>query len=233
MKITLKYDSDIYSTLNFAGKSFTFDFSDERVRYGNYLLLPGDTGIGKSTLVNTIRSFQCDNVDEKENKDFPKLGYSSIKSYIDHVKIETDFKKFFFLSSAFDDPMSYENSADASYFFIYGGYQSKHMSTGEKSLFMLNRFLKFNMSYFDNDTLVVLDEADSGLSLKYQIGFYKLLENTHIKTKANILTISHSLFLAQMAYDVYDLKKNDIVKGTDYLLDTTGYSFGIPVRHDL
>ena len=129
--------------------------------------------------------------------------------------------------------MSYENSADASYFLIYGGYQSKHMSTGEKSLFMLNRFLKFNMSYFDNDTLVVLDEADSGLSLKYQIGFYKLLENTHIKTKANILTISHSLFLAQMAYDVYDLKKNDIVKGTDYLLDTTGYSFGIPVRHDL
>lgn len=39
-----------------------------------------------------------------------KLGYAGISGMKDKAEIDTDFEKFYFISSEFDDPLSLDNS---------------------------------------------------------------------------------------------------------------------------
>lgn len=40
-----------------------------------------------------------------------KLGYAGISGMKDKAEIDTDFEKFYFISSEFDDPLSLDNSS--------------------------------------------------------------------------------------------------------------------------
>lgn len=80
---------------------YKFDFTNQD-RY----LIVGPNGCGKSTLINIIRSFQCDSRQDK-------LGYAGISGMKDKAEIDTDFEKFYFISSEFDDPLSLDNMATA------------------------------------------------------------------------------------------------------------------------
>lgn len=84
---------------------YKFDFTNQD-RY----LIVGPNGCGKSTLINIIRSFQCDNASDSRQD---KLGYAGISGMKDKAEIDTDFEKFYFISSEFDDPLSLDNMATA------------------------------------------------------------------------------------------------------------------------
>lgn len=84
---------------------YKFDFTNQD-RY----LIVGPNGCGKSTLINIIRSFQCDNANDSHHD---KLGYAGISGMKDKAEIDTDFEKFYFISSEFDDPLSLDNMATA------------------------------------------------------------------------------------------------------------------------
>lgn len=59
------------------GDEFNFDFSKHPE-----ILIAGDNGCGKSTLVNIIRDYQCDNSKDDPNAVYQtKLGYCDIRGF--------------------------------------------------------------------------------------------------------------------------------------------------------
>lgn len=72
------------------GDEFNFDFSKHPE-----ILIAGDNGCGKSTLVNIIRDYQCDNSKDDPNAVYQtKLGYCNIRGFKNKVEISTDFTRF-------------------------------------------------------------------------------------------------------------------------------------------
>ena len=126
-------------------------------------LIVGDNGCGKSTLLNTVRSFKCD----------------------------TDFEKFYFISSEFDDPRALDNCASAEALIKHGGFATKNLSNGQRHLSTLARWIEENKKEWDEKTLLVFDEADRGFGLKYQAGMVKMFDNFFKKYKAKSLAVSH------------------------------------------
>ena len=120
------------------GDEFNFDFSKHPE-----ILIAGDNGCGKSTLVNVIRDYQCDNSKDDPNAVYQtKLGYCDIRGFKNKVEISTDFTRFYFISAEFDDPTSLNNSASAEALLENGGFQTKRMSTGQRGLAMLSKWLE-------------------------------------------------------------------------------------------
>lgn len=71
------------------GDEFNFDFSKHPE-----ILIAGDNGCGKSTLVNIIRDYQCDNSKDDPNAVYQtKLGYCNIRGFKNKVEISTDFTR--------------------------------------------------------------------------------------------------------------------------------------------
>lgn len=119
MYLNIKIKED-FRTLK-ANQEYNFDFSEK-----GWHLIVGDNGCGKSTLLNTVRSFKCDNVDDRTCSDYDmKLMYGSINSFKDKVEIDTDFEKFYFISSEFDDPRALDNCASAEALIKHGGFATK------------------------------------------------------------------------------------------------------------
>lgn len=115
---------------------YKFDFTNQD-RY----LIVGPNGCGKSTLINIIRSFQCDNASDSRQD---KLGYAGISDMKDKAEIDTDFEKFYFISSEFDDPLSLDNMATAEAAVMNGGFYWKRKSNGERQLQNLGKWVQEN-----------------------------------------------------------------------------------------
>ena len=172
------------------GDEFNFDFDK-----CPEILVAGDNGCGKSTLVNIIRDYQCDNSKDDPNAMYQtKLGYCDIKGFKNKIEISTDFTKFYFISAEFDDPTSLNNSVSAEALLENGGFQTKRMSTGQRSLTMLGKWVEENKEYWDDKTLLVFDEVDKGFDLSHQVGMSNMYRNLHKKFNVSILAVTHTLF---------------------------------------
>lgn len=220
VKIKLLEDFRTFKT----GEEYNFTFNESRER----IMIVGRNGCGKSTLVNILRDYNCCNAEECKGGDYgAKLGYSKISGFRDKAIIETDFKKMFFVSSEFDDPQSLDNSADAFAYVSNGGYGTKNMSNGQRSLTLLGKWLEENKDSLNEECLVVFDEVDKGFDLNTQVGMHNLLENLYKRYKVNILVVSHHLLPVLLEDEVYVLSARCLIPTKTYLSVFVGYDITI------
>lgn len=202
------------------GDEFNFDFSKHPE-----ILIAGDNGYGKSTLVNIIRDYQCDNSKDDPNAVYQtKLGYCNIRGFKNKVEISTDFTRFYFISAEFDDPTSLNNSASAEALLENGGFQTKRMSTGQRGLAMLSKWLEENKEHWDEKTLLVFDEVDKGFDLSRQVGMSNMYRNLHKKFNVSILAVTHTLFPILAREEMFYFEFRKMVSSKLYCWMKTGYN---------
>lgn len=157
-----------------------------------------------------------------------KLMYGSINSFKDKVEIDTDFEKFYFISSEFDDPRALDNCASAEALIKHGGFATKNLSNGQRHLSTLARWIEENKKEWDEKTLLVFDEADRGFGLKYQAGMVRMFDNFFKKYEAKSLAVSHYSLPILLTDKVYWFEKRRFVPSDFYILFETGYMFETP-----
>ena len=185
------------------------------------IIIVGRNGSGKSTLVNAIRVFKCDNV-KKSSK---SLYEGDNKMLLEGAfTVDTDFEKIFVVSSEQDDPLSMNNAYDACMFVDLGGFQTYHVSKGQRFQVLFSKFIKDNRDSFDSKTLVILDEPDNGFDLKTQNMMSDLPFMMWAKHECKFLVVSHSMMhlMKSLTGMVYDLEKREFVDGKEYIKEVTG-----------
>ena len=213
--INIKFNSDLRKIFK-KDEELKFDFSDKDV-----ILITGPNGCGKSTLINSLRSHICTNED-RQNKTLgsASLNYHDIKTSLKpFTEVDTDFKNIFYLSSEFDDPLSMNNSFDATSFIDNGGFYTAHISKGQRLLYQFMDYMKKYKEKFDENTLLVFDEVDTGYDLKNQITFYKLLPKMCKSHNCKCIVITHcAIPFIYDDYTIYDLRDRRYVEnGKEYL----------------
>lgn len=237
MKIKISIKEDIRNVLK-SGDVFEFDFESENYIKCPYIFITGKNGSGKSTLINCIRSHMCNNVGENKSSyggsKSMKLGYVDIMEFGKKCEIESDFDKVFFLSSEFDDPLSFHNCGEASDFVEFGGFATVKKSNGERMLAMLSMWLKKNEGLFTKDTLIVFDEIDRGYDLVYQKGFMNMLQNLNKKYGVHFLCIVHNIFpILATLNKVFDMGSRTCIEGFMYVYLLTDVLFDVEVNPGL
>lgn len=198
---------------------YKFDFTNQD-RY----LIVGPNGCGKSTLINIIRSFQCDNASDSRQD---KLGYAGISGMKDKAEIDTDFEKFYFISSEFDDPLSLDNMATAEAAITNGGFYWKRKSNGERQLQNLGKWVQENQDNWNEKCLLILDEADKGFDLRYQVGLHNMLISIPAKSNVKFLVVSHTLIPILLEDKVYAFQYRRMLSPSTYIFAETGYDIKI------
>lgn len=202
LKFTIKEDIRGFK----AGQVFEFDDVPWQV-------MVGANGSGKSTLMQALRGrFPPKKEITLLADEFKKLAAS--------IQIETDFEQILFLDAIIDDPVHHMNVYDACSYVDAGNFQTRYLSHGQKALNLLGRIMVAPRSA--KKTLVVLDEVDGGLELRYQAAFCNVLRKLYTDQGFYSLLITHNPLVMLAADFVYDFNravegKNPIKLSRTYL----------------
>jgi predicted ATPase len=209
MKITVNKD---YRTFK---KGDVFDFT--RLDSFKFITIVGNNGSGKSTLIQTIRGFKHSLKEESLfADDYKKLAHN--------VTIEANYSNIFVLDSIKDDSNHFMNAYDASNYVSMGGMNIKDKSHGESSLINIHVFFeKIKNKIVKNETLVILDEADKGLSLKAQTIYLNFVFKL-ITAGCHVIVITHNIFAIKDSLVVYNLEKKDWQTSKSYIKELTGFT---------
>lgn len=224
-EVGVDFQSDYWIPEKFTKELLKLGIIDEKYVRESDAEWGAPAGCGKSTLVNVIRDYQCDNSKDDPNAVYQtKLGYCDIRGFKNKVEISTDFTRFYFISAEFDDPTSLNNSASAEALLENGGFQTKRMSTGQRGLAMLSKWLEENKEHWDEKTLLVFDEVDKGFDLSRQVGMSNMYRNLHKKFNVSILAVTHTLFPILAREEMFYFEFRKMVSSKFYCWMKTGYN---------
>ena len=207
--INIKFKEDLRKVFK-KDEEIKFDFSDN-----NVILITGSNGCGKSTFINSLRSHICSNKDrQNELLGTTNLLYGDIKSELKpNTEVDTDFNNIYYLSSEFDDPLSMYNTFDACAFIENGGWNTSHISKGQRLLYQFVGYMKKYKESFNKNTLIVFDEIDTGYDLKNQILFYKLLPKMCKIHGCKCIVVTHcAIPFIYGDYVVYDMGERKFIE---------------------
>lgn len=175
----------------------TFEFDDVNI-------FVGEQGTGKSTLLSILSSNNPNiiNITENEIK----------KEDDDKDKEEIQPGKYYF-NSEFDNPRTKnpEEFINAQNLLGYGGaLLSRKKSHGE-----IMEFLLFDSLSTITDTIVFIDEPETGLSIKNQYKLIKLI-NEAVERGCQFFIATHSYLIIE-AFDVICLDNNKKISGKEYI----------------
>lgn len=104
------------------------------------------------------------------------------------------------------------------------GFQTKRMSTGQRGLAMLGKWLEENKEHWDEKTLLVFDEVDKGFDLSRQVGMSNMYRNLHKKFNVSILAVTHTLFPILAREEMFYFEFRKMVSSKFYCWMKTGYN---------
>lgn len=89
---------------------------------------------------------------------------------------------------------------------------------------------KFDFTNQDNwneKCLLILDEADKGFDLRYQVGLHNMLINIPAKNNVKFLVVSHTLIPILLEDKVYAFQYRRMLSPSTYIFVETGYDIKI------
>lgn len=207
----------------------------------------GDNGSGKSTLLQALR-LQCDSLKKVSDVRTDGVGSQTLrniqKNVLPKLKIKgLDYDEIYCLDSIVDDPNSLDNSSTAWSIYAGGGLGTIRASKGEKSLFLLSRFIRDIKSEMDKLTeeerikhkrLFIIDEVDEGLDLRLQFKYNWILERKFCTDYlGDVLVVTHNA-LCMLSNSltrplVFDIGKKKMTTIKKYIQDKTNGEYSIKV----
>lgn len=182
------------------------------MKSGEPFVITGDNGSGKSTLIDLIRAHKCNNGESKS------LNQGELEEIKDIVEFDTDFENIFIIApQGFDDPMSMMNTYDAVAFVEMGGFHASRLSNGQRHNMALAKFINQHKAKFNEKTLIIFDEVDTGLDLKSQALHSKLIAGIGKKTGATVVNVTHSMLVMMKSKNVWSMNDRDYVDIEKYI----------------
>jgi predicted ATPase len=195
-------------------KGEVIDLSDPLESVG-IVGIVGDNGVGKSSFLQAFRGQHVTNDQSMYSRDFKEIA--------EKVSVEHDYQKILFFDAVKDDPLDMNNAFDAYSYVTNGGMGAERRSHGEGTLGRLASFLlKVTAAPGKEKTLIVIDEADKGFSLRLQ-GAYRQLLSKFQSIPCDIVVVTHNPFLIASLNSVYDVETRSFVTSTGYIHKKTGF----------
>lgn len=108
-----------------------------------------------------------------------------------------------------------------------GGFYWKRKSNGERQLQNLGKWVQENQDNWNEKCLLILDEADKGFDLRYQVGLHNMLINIPAKNNVKFLVVSHTLIPILLEDKVYAFQYRRMLSPSTYIFVETGYDIKI------
>ena len=199
-----------------AGETIDWSIADGATS-SMFITVVGENGCGKTALLGALRGKMDKDASHLLTDDFIKLGKN--------IEVTHHYEKLMFFDTVADDGNNFMVSFDASAYIDKGGHAKQSLSHGQGSLSDLNRFIKtVAKDSIPGKTLVVLDEADKGLSLKNQSLFMNVVHLFTTKYNCDVLFVTHNPFAMCQSIIVYDMAERKFTLSESYISKITGYT---------
>lgn len=86
---------------------------------------------------------------------------------------------------------------------------------------------KWVQENWNEKCLLILDEADKGFDLRYQVGLHNMLINIPAKSNVKFLVVSHTLIPILLEDKVYAFQYRRMLSPSTYIFVETGYDIKI------
>lgn len=84
-----------------------------------------------------------------------------------------------------------------------------------------------NQDNWNEKCLLILDEADKGFDLRYQVGLHNMLINIPVRNNVKFLVVSHTLIPILLEDKVYAFQYRRMLSPSTYIFVETGYDIKI------
>lgn len=196
-------------------KDLEIEFKD------NLTIIVGDNGCGKTSLIKNL-IFPYKELNHWFSEDKEKHNQEVVQKYIEDKVRKLTFSKF-------PQYIIIEKEIHKTSFLDTISKNIQEKAFQKKSI-MNDTLLMFNMQEASNDensldffesltnienSLIVLDEPETSLSIKSQLKVSKLIKE--LSTKNQIVLITHSEYLMRMSNKVYDFEQKKYLDTEQYI----------------
>lgn len=189
---------------------------DTVYEFGPYTVLVGENGCGKSSLLQAIRA----SLEGAASNQYD-LNHIDRKHLANKVKVESEYDKLFVFDTTMDRANSMNNGVDAYTWLVAGGMAIKDISNGQIAQhYAVDIFQKIEKYRKENPIekiLVILDELDTGFSIRYQKGYHKFCSKLIESFNCDLIVVSHSYYFLNQQKELLVFEDNRVYPSGLYL----------------